>query len=100
MTGKVRVMSPISQNYPSPVTVNGFSCRNCTDVDNAKRNIDPANPKAGPFGMNDPEAVKARQSLIAQRMAKIAEDLANPPAYRPRGAAAPDAIGSTIDRFG
>ncbi|MFM9936789.1 MAG: hypothetical protein ACKVOL_11400 [Novosphingobium sp.] len=43
----------ISGDYSSPVTVNGFSCRNCSDVDRAKRNIDPANPSAGPFGMND-----------------------------------------------
>lgn len=39
-------------NYPSPVTVNGYSCKNCTDVDNAKRNIDPSHPKDGPFGVN------------------------------------------------
>jgi len=43
----------ISGDYSSPVTVNGFSCRNCSDVDRAKRNIDPANPSAGPFGIND-----------------------------------------------
>jgi hypothetical protein len=39
-------------NYPTPVTVNGYSCKNCTDVDNAKRNIDPQHPKDGPFGVN------------------------------------------------
>jgi hypothetical protein len=39
-------------NYPTPVTVNGYSCKNCTDVDNAKRNIDPSHPKDGPFGVN------------------------------------------------
>lgn len=39
-------------NYPSPVTVNGYSCKNCTDVDNAKRNIDPSHPADGPFGVN------------------------------------------------
>ena len=39
-------------NYPSPISVNGYSCRNCSDVDNAKRNIDPAHPKDGPFGVN------------------------------------------------
>ena len=92
-------MSPIGQNYPSPVTVNGFSCRNCTDVDYAKRHIDPAKPEKGPYGLNDPDRVQARQALIAKRMAKIAEDIANPPVYRPRGAAAPDAVGSTVDRL-
>jgi hypothetical protein len=39
-------------NYPTPVTVNGYSCKNCTDVDYAKKNIDPAHPAAGPFGVN------------------------------------------------
>ena len=43
----------ISGDYSSPVTVNGFSCRNCSDVDRAKHNIDPANPAGGPFGIND-----------------------------------------------
>lgn len=42
----------ISGDYPSPVTVNGFVCRNCSDVDRAKRHIDPADPAAGPFGVN------------------------------------------------
>ena len=42
----------ISADYPSPVNVNGFSCKNCTEVDEAKKFIDPAHPKDGPFGIN------------------------------------------------
>lgn len=42
----------ISGDYPTPVNVNGFSCKNCTDVDFAKKHIDPAHPKDGPFGIN------------------------------------------------
>jgi hypothetical protein len=42
----------ISGDYSSPVTVNGFACRNCADVDRAKRHIDPADPASGPFGIN------------------------------------------------
>lgn len=42
----------ISGDYPQPVTVNGFSCKNCTDVDYAKKHIDPAHPKDGPYGVN------------------------------------------------
>jgi hypothetical protein len=41
----------ISGDYPHPVTVNGYSCKNCTDVDNAKKHIDPAHPKSGPYGV-------------------------------------------------
>ena len=35
--------------------VNGYVCRNCSDVSLAKRNVDPAHPKAGPDRV---EAVK------------------------------------------
>lgn len=46
----------ISVNYPSPVMVNGYSCKNCTEVDEAKKHIDPAHPKDGPFGIDKPGA--------------------------------------------
>ncbi|MDI7775059.1 hypothetical protein [Asticcacaulis sp. EMRT-3] len=42
----------ISTNYPQPVQVNGFTCKTCTDVDYAKKHIDPAHPKSGPYGVN------------------------------------------------
>jgi hypothetical protein len=42
----------INGDYSRPVTVNGFSCRNCQDVSLAKRNIDPEHPLSGPYGMN------------------------------------------------
>lgn len=50
-------------NYPSPVTVNGYSCKNCTDVDYAKKNIDPSHPADGPYGVNaKARAASARSS--------------------------------------
>jgi len=42
--------------------VNGYVCNDCTDVANAKRNIDPAHPKDGPFGQDAPEAEAARKT--------------------------------------
>jgi len=48
----------ISSNYPSPVMVNGYSCKNCTDVDYAKKHIDPAHPKDGPYGVTKTEGAK------------------------------------------
>jgi hypothetical protein len=39
-------------NYPQPVQVNGFSCKNCTDVDYANKHIDPQHPSDGPYGVN------------------------------------------------
>ncbi|MBW8882907.1 MAG: hypothetical protein JF615_16225, partial [Asticcacaulis sp.] len=41
----------ISGDYPHPVNVNGYSCKNCTDVDYAKKHIDPAHPKSVPYGV-------------------------------------------------
>ena len=55
----------VSTDYSAPVTVNGFSCRNCTDVDYAKKHIDPAHPKSGPYGIDakdDPTIKKTADS--------------------------------------
>ena len=49
----------ISANYPTPVYVNGYACNNCTQVAEAKKGVDPADPKAGPYGVDaesDPKA--------------------------------------------
>jgi hypothetical protein len=57
----------IGANYPTPVTVNGFSCKNCTDVDYAKKHIDPAHPKSGPYGIDakdDPTVKNANSSIV------------------------------------
>ena len=42
----------VSTDYATPVQVNGYTCRNCTDVDNAKKHIDPEHPKSGPYGVD------------------------------------------------
>ncbi len=55
-------MASVSSDYPSPITVNGYSCRNCSDVAKAQRNIDPA----------DPQGTKAREREDAQ--ARISHD--------------------------
>jgi len=60
-----RAAVAISTDYKTPVYVNGFACKNCTDVDNAKKHIDPQHPKSGPYGINaetDPSA--QRQSSV------------------------------------
>ena len=57
----------VATNYSAPVTVNGFSCKNCTDVDYAKKHIDPAHPRSGPYGINakdDPTAKPAPSSSV------------------------------------
>ena len=66
----------ISGNYASPVTVNGYSCKNCADVDLAKKHIDPAHPKDGPYGVNadDASAKRAPAVIFGGRLAGHVED--------------------------
>lgn len=47
--------------------VNGYPCRDCTDVDLAKKRIDPAHPKDGPDGVDAP-ARKAEREEQANRL--------------------------------
>jgi hypothetical protein len=61
----------ISGDYPTPVTVNGFSCRNCTDVDYAKKHIDPQHPKSGPYGVDARNDPTLRNDPAAQRSAAV-----------------------------
>jgi hypothetical protein len=53
----------ISGDYAHPVQVNGFQCRNCTDVDYAKKHIDPAHPKDGPYGVDAPPERRKDQAV-------------------------------------
>jgi hypothetical protein len=62
----------IGVNYPSPVTVNGFSCRNCSEVDIARRHIDPQHPRSGANdadALSDPTRSQADKSKIAAQRA-------------------------------
>jgi hypothetical protein len=75
----------LSVNYPTPVWVNGFQCRNCTDVDLAKKHIDPAHPKSGPFGVDaksDPTRL-AQQSITLSGMLTGMASTARGPAAVP-----------------
>ncbi len=62
----------LSVNYPTPVWVNGFQCRNCADVDLAKKHIDPAHPKSGPYGVD----AKADPTRLAQQSVTLSGVLA------------------------
>ncbi len=44
--------------------VNGYSCRNCTDVSYAKKNIDPAHPKDGPVGASSTNEANRRNFAV------------------------------------
>ena len=62
----------VSVNYPTPVWVNGYQCRNCSDVDLAKKHIDPAHPKSGPYGVD----AKTDPSRVFQRSVQFGGILA------------------------
>jgi hypothetical protein len=62
-------------NYPTPVTVNGYSCKNCTDVDNAKKHVDPQHPKSGPYGINaknDPSIQRQTSVIFSGALSELA----------------------------
>jgi hypothetical protein len=52
--------------------VNGYPCKNCTDVEYAKKGIDPAHPKDGPNGVY--AADKAQDSAKADKAARGTDD--------------------------
>ncbi len=57
----------INGNYSQPVSVNGYQCWNCTDVDNAKKHIDPQHPKSGPYGITAAEDPTLRNKPESQK---------------------------------
>ena len=88
-------------NYPSPVTVNGFSCRNCTEVDEAKKHIDPAKPDAGPFGINDKSKARTPDAGHPDRKAVLARERQTSSSYGATAAmTGSNAIGTIVDRTG
>jgi hypothetical protein len=76
-----------STNYAHPVYVNGFICRNCTDVDHAKKHIDPAHPKSGPYGID-----AASDPTNPKRSVRPGQDLAGSQAE-----IAAQTVGSRVD---
>lgn len=84
----------ISTNYSTPVMVNGFSCRNCSEVDRAKKNIDPANPAAGPFGLNAGKSDAAAKTSTVTPVDRAALEQAHKHAAETRGSPIVHAYGA------
>lgn len=88
-------------NYPTPVTVNGFSCANCSQVDQAAAHIDPAHPQSGAYNVNalqDPTRSEAQKAQIAAHRKTAAA--AETPPYQADAShpAKTNVIGLTVDR--
>ena len=80
----------VSVNYPTPVMVNGFSCKNCTEVDEAKKHIDPAHPKDGPYGIYAKQQASSGRGpavTLGGTLASLAPPVSSSPATAPAGAA-------------
>jgi hypothetical protein len=82
-------MAIVAANYPAPVQVNGYSCRNCSEVSLATKGIDPKHPQSGPANRtadrdptrseNDPAKLES-----ARRAAEVI--MRTPVGYSPTGA--------------
>ena len=66
----------ISTNYPHPVYVNGYACNNCAQVAEAKQDINPADPKAGPGGIDADTASDPTSTNSAGASARKAAPMA------------------------
>ncbi len=66
--------------------INGFQCKDCTDVDYAKRHVDPAHPKDGPYGVNAdpnrPDSAAAKRAGQAVRFGGLLSRLNDAPQQR------------------
>jgi hypothetical protein len=59
--------------------VNGYVCRNCTDVGLAKRGVDPAHPHDPPHALRRPDGAAADPSTAPGSDAAAAPDGVNRP---------------------
>ena len=85
----------LSVNYPTPVWVNGYQCRNCSDVDLAKKHIDPAHPKSGPFNV-DAKSDPTRQAQGAVKLGGMLAGM-NGAASATAPTSAPSGLGVNLD---
>jgi hypothetical protein len=89
----------VSANYSTPVQVNGYTCKNCTDVDYAKKHIDPAHPKSGPYGVNaatDPSLANKPAALASVTFGGALAGL-NAAAGKQVASAAAGGLGENLD---
>lgn len=64
----------IQSDYPRPINVNGYVCRNCDDVSKAKKFIDPAAPKGSEFDTTANNGAVVFGGSLADRRITAAPD--------------------------
>jgi hypothetical protein len=83
----------IASDYPHPIIVNGYQCRNCDDVSDAKRNIDPGQ------GAFDVKATEDRiGAAFDARTFTLGGNLSNRAPSVP-AVSTSSTLGRSIDRF-
>ncbi|MCS6758669.1 MAG: hypothetical protein MO852_06250 [Candidatus Devosia euplotis] len=68
----------ISTDYPRPITVNGYVCRNCDDVSDVRKFIDPAAPKGGAIAPADQNTAVAFGGSLAPQNARTGTNTSRP----------------------
>ena len=73
--------------------INGFACKTCTDVEYAKKHIDPAHPKDGPYRENRIDAPERRADAFGGAI-RLDGQLKG---VQPTSDAMPDPLGRVVD---
>ena len=89
----------VNGDYSVPVTVNGFTCRNCTDVDRAKRNIDPADPTGAKARAKEALGIEDKTKHKVFDAKKIEDAIATHQAQQDRVKAAKEAAGYGAETY-
>ena len=84
----------INANYPTPVYVNGYQCNNCAQVAEAKQDINPADPKAGPGGIDAPSGSRGAAFTLGGSLlgGMAGQTAASSASNSPRASAGPGAL--------
>jgi hypothetical protein len=91
----------ISTDHSRPATVNGFACRNYSEVELARRTIDPANAAPGLFGRGDPQPARTSPNLLVRRMDQLSADRRSLSSHSATSAPTrSSATGTIVDRHG
>lgn len=77
----------MSSNYSTPIQVDGYTCRHCTDVSYAKKHIDPQHPKSDPYDVNaEADPSRVAEAVVFGANAKASDLAAATPAATLLGA--------------
>ncbi len=92
-------MAIAAVNYPTPVQVNGFPCRNCSEVSLATKGIDPQHPESGAANRDaasEPTRAVSDPARMAAARRSAEAIMQTPVGYSERGAVTGDVAAGQI----